>query len=246
MRAKKIILPIIFCALAVIARADEIIPVLQVGSETYSNVTVTSVSKTDIFFTYADGMANVKIKNLSPELQEHFNFNPDLAQAIELKQAADKAKFHAQLLQQPDAHPPDMTRAPVARTTETAGLWGDDFPAVLKQAQAEKKLVLLNFTGSDWCPPCMMMRKEVFSKKEFVTAASKKFILVEIDFPNADKELKKQHEPLAEKYKIDGFPTVLLLTPEGKEFNRFYASQYPKSEDFLKHLTEALEKKDLD
>src|SRR5665213_3412200 len=50
---------------------------------------VHTVSQTDIFFTYAGGMANVKIKKLSPELQRHFNFNPDLAQAIELKQAAN-------------------------------------------------------------------------------------------------------------------------------------------------------------
>ena len=90
------------------------------------------------------------------------------------------------------------------------------------------------------------MRKNVFSKKEFVDAASKKFILVELDFPNGDAELKKKNEPLAEKYKIEGFPTVILLTPEGKEFTRFFASEFPKTDAFLKHLDEALEKKDLD
>lgn len=124
--------------------------------------------------------------------------------------------------------------------------WSEDLAKALEVAKAENKSVLVEFTGSDWCPPCIAMRKNVFSKKEFVKAASKNFILVEIDFPNADKELKKKNEPLATKYKIEGFPTVILLTSDGKEFNRFYASEFPKTEDFLKHLDEALEKKDLD
>ena len=124
--------------------------------------------------------------------------------------------------------------------------WTSDLDKALASAKKSGKSVLVEFTGSDWCPPCMMMRKEVFSKPDFVSAASKKFVLVELDFPKGDPDLKKQHQPLAEKYKIEGFPTVILLSPQGKEFNRFYASQYPQTDAFLKHLTEALEKKDLD
>lgn len=124
--------------------------------------------------------------------------------------------------------------------------WSTDLDKALEKAKAEKKSVLVEFTGSDWCPPCIAMRKNVFSKKEFVDAASKKFILVELDFPKGDPDLKKKNMPFAEKYKIEGYPTVILLTPEGKEFTRFYASEFPKTEDFLKHLDESLEKKDLD
>jgi hypothetical protein len=51
---------------------------------------------------------------------------------------------------------------------------------------------------------------------------------------------------LAQKYKIEGFPTVVLLDPEGKEFGRFFASEHPTMEGFLKHLDKSLEKKDLD
>lgn len=121
--------------------------------------------------------------------------------------------------------------------------WSTDLDKALADAKKEKKAVLVEFTGSDWCPPCMMMRKNVFSTKEFTDAAKKKFILVELDFPKNDKETNRRH---AEKYKIDGFPTVILLTSEGKEFSRFYASEHPKTEDFLKHLDKQLEKKDLD
>jgi thiol:disulfide interchange protein len=124
--------------------------------------------------------------------------------------------------------------------------WSTDLDKALAEAKAAKKSVLVEFTGSDWCPPCIAMRKNVFSKKEFVQAASKNFILVELDFPKADKSLADKNKPLAEKYKIEGFPTVILLDPEGKEFDRFFASEYPKTEDFLKHLDESLEKKGKD
>ncbi|MCU0748551.1 MAG: thioredoxin family protein [Akkermansiaceae bacterium] len=124
--------------------------------------------------------------------------------------------------------------------------WSTDLEKAFEKAKAEKKSVLVEFTGSDWCPPCIAMRKNVFSKKEFIDAASKNFILVEIDLPKGDEELRKKNEPIAEKYKIEGFPTVVLFTPEGKEFTRFFASRFPKTDDFLKHLDSALERKDLD
>ena len=124
--------------------------------------------------------------------------------------------------------------------------WSTDLDKALADAKAGKKSVLVEFTGSDWCPPCIAMRKNVFSKKDFVDAASKKFILVELDFPKGDKALKEKNQPLAEKYKIEGFPTVILFTSEGKEFTRFFASQFPKKEEFLKHLDKSLAKKDLD
>lgn len=90
------------------------------------------------------------------------------------------------------------------------------------------------------------MRKNVFTKKEFVDAASKNFVLVELDFPNGDKAVKEKNQPYAEKYKIEGFPTVILFNSDGKEFTRFFASEHPQVDAFLKHLDDSLEKKDLD
>lgn len=124
--------------------------------------------------------------------------------------------------------------------------WSTDLEKAFEQAKKEKKPLLVEFTGSDWCPPCIAMRKNVFSKKEFLDAAGKKFILVELDFPKGDKELKEKNDPYAEKYNIEGFPTVILFDPAGKEFDRFFASEYPKTDLFLKHLDEALAKKELD
>jgi len=124
--------------------------------------------------------------------------------------------------------------------------WSTDVEAAVAQAKKEKKAVLVEFTGSDWCPPCIIMNKNVFSKKEFIDAASKDFVLVEIDLPDSDKELAAKNMIVAEKYKIEGFPTVVLLNGEGKEFTRFFAAEYTKIDDFLAHLKASLEKKELD
>jgi thiol:disulfide interchange protein len=136
-----------------------------------------------------------------------------------------------------------LTSSAFATTPEG---WVTNLDKAFAKAKAEKKSVLVEFTGSDWCPPCIVMRKNVFSTKEFVSAASKKFILVELDFPKADKELAEKNQPLADQYKIEGMPLVILFNSEGKEFTRFFAAEFPKTDEFLKHLDESLVKKDLD
>ncbi len=98
--------------------------------------------------------------------------------------------------------------------------WSTDLPAAQAQAKKEKKLVLINFTGSDWCGWCKKLHKEVFATKEWETFAKEKLVLVELDFPSAKKqtaELKKANEALQEKYKASGFPTIVALNAEGKE-----------------------------
>ena len=117
--------------------------------------------------------------------------------------------------------------------------WTTDLAQALEDAKARNKSVLVEFTGSDWCPPCIFMRKNVFSKDEFVSRASEDFILVELDFPNNNPELAKQNQPLAEKYNVEGFPTVILLTPNGKEFSRTLGAEHRDVESFLKWLEAA-------
>jgi thioredoxin-related protein len=102
--------------------------------------------------------------------------------------------------------------------------WQTDYKVALEQAAKENKPVLLEFTGSTWCPPCKMMKKEVFSTPDFQEFSQKNLILVEADFmPGgipAVAEYEKQNLALAEKYQIEGFPTVILLSPAGKELAR--------------------------
>jgi len=101
--------------------------------------------------------------------------------------------------------------------------WLTDFPKAQAQAKAEKKLVLLDFTGSDWCPPCKALTKNVFSKPEFLAYAKTNMVLVELDFPNSkpqSAELKKANAALQEKFKIESYPTIIVLDSEGKQVYR--------------------------
>ncbi len=98
--------------------------------------------------------------------------------------------------------------------------WGDDFAAAQVQAKAENKKILLNFTGTDWCPWCIKLDKEVFSQPEFKDFASKNLVLVIVDFPHEKRlrsAVKKQNEALKATYGAQGYPTILVVDPEGKK-----------------------------
>ncbi|MDB6124038.1 MAG: trxA [Pedosphaera sp.] len=111
--------------------------------------------------------------------------------------------------------------------------WLTDLPKAKDQAKAENKLVLMDFTGSDWCGWCIKLDKEVFSTPEFAEYAKKNLVLVEVDFPNKkpqSAELKKANEALQEKYKIEGYPTVIVLNSEGKKVGELgYGDGGPKA-----------------
>ena len=82
---------------------------------------------------------------------------------------------------------------------------------------------MLDFTGSDWCGWCIKLNKEVFSKEEFADYAKKNLVLVEVDFPRRKKlseEQKKANEALQEKYKIEGYPTLVVLNGDGKQVGK--------------------------
>jgi thioredoxin-related protein len=113
------------------------------------------------------------------------------------------------------------------------GEWLTDLPKAQAQAKKESKLVLIDFTGSDWCGWCIKLDKEVFSTSEFHEYAKKNLVLVEIDFPHKKQqspELKKTNRALAEKYKIEGYPTVIVLDGDGKKVGELgYMKGGPKA-----------------
>ncbi len=101
--------------------------------------------------------------------------------------------------------------------------WSDDYAKSLKTAKAENKLVLLDFTGSDWCGWCMKLDKEVFSTPEFKAYAEANLALVELDFPRGKPqtaEVKKQNQELQQKYAIEGYPTIIVLNSKGKQIGQ--------------------------
>ena len=98
--------------------------------------------------------------------------------------------------------------------------WTTDYKAALAQAKTQKKLVLLDFTGSDWCGYCKLLDKEVFTTPAFKDFADKNYILVTVDFPHQTQlpdSLKQQNDALNQQFKIDGFPTLIVLDADGKE-----------------------------
>lgn len=98
--------------------------------------------------------------------------------------------------------------------------WLTDMKQAREQAKSAKKLILVDFTGSDWCGWCIKLDREVFSKPEFKEYAEKNLVLLEVDFPRR-KELtavqKAHNMGLAEEYGVQGFPTIIVLNGDGKK-----------------------------
>ncbi len=103
-----------------------------------------------------------------------------------------------------------------------SGGWGNNLEKALADAGPAQKLVILNFSGSDWCGPCIQLKREIFESEEFKTFADMSLELVRADFPRQKKnqlpkEQLRYNEALAEKYNPSGkFPLTLLLSPDGK------------------------------
>jgi len=97
--------------------------------------------------------------------------------------------------------------------------WTSNLEKAIEQAKKENKAVLVNFTGSDWCIWCKRLSAEVFQQKEFETYAKDNLVLVMLDFPKnieQSQETKSYNNMLAQKYGIQGFPTILIFNNQGK------------------------------
>jgi thioredoxin-related protein len=115
----------------------------------------------------------------------------------------------------------------VVLATATAPQWQLDFDAAQAEAKAARKHILLNFSGSDWCGPCIKLKKDVFESAAFQAYAEKHLVLVRADFPRAAKnQLSKtqtaHNESLADRYNPDGaFPLTVLLDANGRVLQRW-------------------------
>ena len=105
----------------------------------------------------------------------------------------------------------------------TAGTWLTDFDEAVAIAKITHQKLLLNFTGSDWCGWCIRLDQEVFSQKEFLDYARKHYVLVKIDFPVKQRlpwKASRKNKKLSKKYKVKGYPTILVLHPSGELYKR--------------------------
>ncbi len=111
----------------------------------------------------------------------------------------------------------------VALAHAAEGQWLTNLAKAQAQAKAENKLVFMDFTGSDWCPPCKALHKNVLTSAAFVNFARTNLVLVEVDFPRQkpqSKELKNANKALSDKFKVEGYPTVIVLSADGKELKK--------------------------
>ncbi len=117
--------------------------------------------------------------------------------------------------------------------------WLTNLPKAMAQAKAEKKMVLMDFTGSDWCPPCKNLHKTVLTSEEFNKFAKENLVLVELDFPKSKPqtpELKAANQELSKKYAIRGFPTIIVLDADGKELFKKVGYNGTSAKDYVAEL----------
>jgi thioredoxin-related protein len=125
----------------------------------------------------------------------------------------------------------------------TGVTWSGDFSDAQKQAAQEHKLILINFSGSDWCGPCIRLRKEILESSTFESYASDHLVLVRADFPRQkkdqlSKEQVKLNEALADKYNPDGkFPYTLLVDENGKVLKDWDGFPNETSDQFVSQIS---------
>lgn len=120
--------------------------------------------------------------------------------------------------------------------------WSGDFNAAQKEAVKEHKLILINFSGSDWCGPCIRLRKEILESSTFENFATDHLVLVRADFPRQKKNQLdaaqvKRNETLADKYNPDGkFPFTLLVDEHGKVLKEWDGFPNESPEQFVAQI----------
>jgi thioredoxin-related protein len=201
-------------------------------------------SETDYYFRKSDGVAFgvTKRNHLGEQLEDWVYNKVEINQPIPdqefslpkgemkiAKNAVEMQKIEHDLLTASRAKSPKnsaITPSPVEMMVEKCVSelpWAADLPKALEQAKAENKIVLLDFTGSDWCVWCMKFDNDVLSQPEFASYAKTNLVMVMLDFPNAKPQsdsVKEVNKDLQDKFKVNGFPTYVALTSDGKEIGR--------------------------
>lgn len=146
------------------------------------------------------------------------NKRSDLAADASSAQATPSTQPVPQAPPPPQQAPP-APQFPLAEALPVKPGWLTNYDRGQQEAKANNKLVLLDFTGSDWCGWCKLLDREIFSKSQFKEYATKNLVLIELDFPrmkSVPPATKAQNERLFMQYRIQGLPTIIVLNGDGK------------------------------
>ena len=122
--------------------------------------------------------------------------------------------------------------------------WLTNYDDALAKAKAEGKHVLVEFHGSDWCPPCIKLNKEVLTKDAFKSFADSSLVLVDADFPRKTKlsEEQSQHnDALAKKFGVQYFPTIVIIDGDGKVLDQMVGFPEGGLDGFVSFISSKIE-----
>ena len=129
--------------------------------------------------------------------------------------------------------------APLAALAAQKGDWHTDFSAAMDKAEAENKLVMIEFHGSDWCPPCIQLNEQVLGTEAFLDFAEASLVLVDADFPRKkelSEEQQKHNRELGRRFGLQYFPTIVLVDTEGEVLEKMVGYPEEGLQGFLASL----------
>ena len=142
----------------------------------------------------------------------------------------------------PAAENPAAASTPAATAKSDAKTLEDiaekDFEKALAEAKKDGKVLMLEFTGSQWCPPCKMLHKYVLNTDKFLKHAKDKLKVVVADAANA-----AQYAKLADTYELTGFPTIILINPQSGYIEKIVGFQIQSPEEMIAKTEEVAKAK---